>query len=61
MLLIVFNALHVLCLLGIAAGLVLLNIASNNYKPTSTQCLLNVGPATPVRAGQYLFSPSQYS
>ena len=30
------------------AGLVLLNTADNDYKPTPTQCLLNVGPASPV-------------
>ena len=41
---------NVLGLLGIAAGLVLLNTAGDDYKPTPTQCLLNVGPATPVLA-----------
>ena len=41
---------NVLCLLGIAAGLELLNTAGNVYKPTPTQCLLNVGPASPVLA-----------
>ena len=39
-----------LCLLGIAAGLVLLNTAGDDYKSTPTQCLLNVGPATPLLA-----------
>ena len=38
------------CLLGEAASLVLLNTAGGNYKPTPTQCLLNVGPASPVLA-----------
>ena len=38
---------NVLCLLGIAAGLVLLNTAGDAYKPTPTQCLLNVEPASP--------------
>ena len=37
---------NVLCLLGIAAGLVLLA----DYKPKPTQCLLNVGPVSPVLA-----------
>ena len=41
---------NILCLLGIAAGLVLLNTAGGNYKPKPTQCLLNVGPASPVLA-----------
>ena len=40
----------VLCLLGIAAGVVLLNTAGGDYKPTPTQYLLNVGPASPVLA-----------
>ena len=31
-----------------SAGLVLLNTAGDDYKPTPTQCLLNVGPASPV-------------
>ena len=34
-----------MCLLGIAAGLVLLNTAGGDYKPTPNQCLLHVGPA----------------
>ena len=38
---------NVLCLLGIAAGQVLLT-AGGDYKPTPTQCLLNVGPASPM-------------
>ena len=42
---------NVLCLLGIAAGLALLNTAGGDYKPTLTQCLLNVGPASPALAG----------
>ena len=33
-----------------SAGLVLLNTAGDDYKPTPTQCLLNVGPASPVLA-----------
>ena len=41
---------NVLCLLGIAACLALLNTAGDDYKLTPTQCLLNVGPATPVLA-----------
>ena len=40
---------NVLCLLGIAAGLVLLT-AGGDDKPTPTQCLVNVGPASPVLA-----------
>ena len=40
---------NVLCLLGTAAGLVLLT-ASDDYKPTPTQCLSNVGAASPVLA-----------
>ena len=35
----------VLYLLGIATGLVLINTAGGDYKPTPTQCLFNVGPA----------------
>ena len=31
-----------------SAGLVLLNTADDDYKPTPTQCLLNAGPASPV-------------
>ena len=38
-----------MCWLGIAAGLVLLT-AGGDYKPTPTQCLLNVGPVSPVLA-----------
>ena len=37
---------------SIAAGLVILT-AGGEYKPTSTQCLLNVGPASPVLASIY--------
>ena len=33
-----------------SAGLVLLNTAGDDYKPTPTQCLLNVGSASPVLA-----------
>ena len=33
-------------------GLVVLT-ASGNYKPTLTECLLNVGPALPVMASIY--------
>ena len=36
-------------MLGIASGLVLLT-AGGDYKPTPAQCLLNVGPASPVLA-----------
>ena len=43
----------VLCLLGIAAGLVLLDTAGGDYKQTPTQCLLNVGPASPVLASMH--------
>ena len=35
---------NVLCLLGIAAGLVLLNTAGGDYKLTPTQCLVDVEP-----------------
>ena len=45
----------VLYLLGIATGLVLLNTAGGDYKPTPTptQCLFNVGPALPVLASMH--------
>ena len=36
-----------------SAGLVLLNTAGDDYKPTPIQCLLNVGPASPVLASIY--------
>ena len=39
-----------MCLLGIPARLVMLNTARGDYKPTLTQCLLNVGPASSVLA-----------
>ena len=39
---------NVLCLLGIAAGLVLLNAAGGDYKLTPSQCLVNVEPVSPV-------------
>ena len=42
-----------------SAGLLLLNTAGDDYKPTQTQWLLNVGPSV-AGAGQYPFSPSQY-
>ena len=46
--------------MGIAAGLVLLNTAGGDYKPTPTRCLLNVGPASPVLASIHsvIFSTS---
>ena len=36
-----------------AAGLVLLNATGGDYKPTLTQCLINVGPASPVLATRH--------
>ena len=33
-----------------SAGLVLLNTAGGDYKPTPIQCLSDVGPASPVLA-----------
>ena len=44
---------------GLRASMLVVT-AGSVYKPTPTQYLLNVGPAPPVRAGQYPFSPSQY-
>ena len=44
---------NILCLLGIAAGLILLNTADGDYKPTPTQGLLNAGPASPVLASMH--------
>ena len=41
----VFAGLH-----SIAAGMVLLPAGGNHYKPTLTQCLLNVGPISSVLA-----------
>ena len=46
---------NVLCFLGITASLVLLT-AGGDYKPTLTECWASV-----AGAGQYPFSPSQYS
>ena len=40
---------NVLCLLGIAVVWYCLQLtAGRNYNPTPTQCLLNVGPASPM-------------
>ena len=33
-------------LAALRAGLVLLNTAGDDYKPTPNQCLLNIGPAS---------------
>ena len=38
---------------SIAAGLLVVLTAGGEYKLTSTQCLLNVGPASPVLASIY--------
>ena len=44
------NVIQMFCVCrGIAAGLVLLT-ACGDYKPTPTQCLLNVGPVSPLVA-----------
>ena len=42
------------CWAALSAGLVLLiNTAGNDYKPTPTQCLSNVRPASPVLASMH--------